>query len=647
MVYYFADFTAFVGANSSGKTAAFAALGKLFSQSPAERIIEKTDFHLAPGEKAEDKEARKLMIEAVFAFDELRTPDQGKMSVPPFFDALIIEAPDGIPHMRIRLEATWTRSGLTDGNIDKKCYYVASSEETEISEKEELRIAVRRAEIEKIKYIFIPAFRDTEHQIRNSGNTLMHQMLQGVNWTDDVRSKVLKCFKTVDSAFSDVEGVRIINEALGTWWSKLAPGGKFSTAKVRFDSGDLEQAVQNSAVYFSPADDDGMSCIDSIGDGHKSLFYISMASSLVDVQERICKTIAESVSNSSIDIEMPALSILAVEEPENHISPHLLGRVAETLRKISRSYCAQAVISSHSASVIGRVQPAEIRYFRHSPQDDGSTVRNITLSTIGLDSGTERFIRCGVKSYPELYFARLVVLCEGESERIVLPKVFEDLTDNSIDAASVSVVPLGGRHVNYFWRLLFDLKIPFVTLLDFDRERSGGAWGRIQYALTQLLENGQPRDKVLLGPHGHVLDDEELRALREKSPDNKEDLQFWCRRLRAYGVYFSYPLDLDWVMLNAFGDKYKELEAGARGPNHKVKIESVIRDVLKKDGGDGKTYTRRERDEMRWYDYLFLGKGKPVTHAMALSRIDAEDCRKHCPKCLKELVAGAKKRLGL
>ena len=42
--------------------------------------------------------------------------------------------------------------------------------------------------------------------------------------------------------------------------------------------------------------------------------------------------------------------------------------------------------------------------------------------------------------------------------------------------------PISGRHVNHFWRLLNDLEIPFITLLDLDRERDGGGWGRIKYA---------------------------------------------------------------------------------------------------------------------------------------------------------------------
>ena len=126
-----------------------------------------------------------------------------------------------------------------------------------------------------------------------------------------------------------------------------------------------------------------------------------------------------------------------------------------------------------------------------------------------------------------------------------------------------------------------------------------------------------------------------------------EDLEFWLTRLRAYHVHFSYPLDLDWLMLNAYGDEYKVLEEGARGPNFNEDIQSVITSVLKKAGGRGETYSKKEQEEMRWYDYLFLGRGKPATHAVALSRIEEGKLKKKCPKCLKMMIDDARQILDL
>ena len=641
------DFTAFVGTNSSGKTAAFVALEKLFSLSQYRRNITKNDFHLARGERIEDKDSRELSIEAVFTFGELAEKGKGELTVPPFFDALVVEEPGSLPYIRIRLDARWSRSSLVDGAIERSCYYVASPESTIVSDKEEIRVPFRRADIARIQFLYVPALRDTEGQIRNSNGTLMHEMLQGITWSDDVRKKVLKYFQRLDSAFTSVEGVRVINGALSKTWSRLSPGFKFGKAEIHFDSGNLEQAIRNSDIYFSPAEDGGICSIDFIGDGHKSLFYISMASALIDVYDNLQKTAQAGGGSLSVETELPTLTIMAVEEPENHIAPHLLGKVTDVLRRISKKSCAQSLIASHSSSVISRVEPVEVRHFRFDRDDGCCHVHGITLPDDGLTPETDRFVRCAVKAYPELYFAKLVVLCEGDSEQVVLPRLFEVMTRNTIDAASISVVPLGGRHVNHFWRLLTSLNIPFVTILDFDRERYGGAWGRIKYALEQLLKNGHSRDDVLCGPDNIVLDEQEFIELGRKGFADDEDLEFWLNRLRAYHVHFSYPLDLDWLMLNAYGDEYKVLEKGARGPNFNEDIQSVIANVLKKAGGRGVTYSKKEKEEMRWYDYLFLGKGKPATHAVALDRIKEGRLKKKCPKCLKMMIDDARQILDL
>ncbi|MBL2686090.1 ATP-dependent endonuclease, partial [Klebsiella pneumoniae] len=80
------------------------------------------------------------------------------------------------------------------------------------------------------------------------------------------------------------------------------------------------------------------------------------------------------------------------------------------------------------------------------------------------DAEASRYVRLAVRAYPELYFARFVILGEGESERLVLPRVAEAMSVK-FDPSFVPIVPLGGRYVSHFWRLLNGLRIPHATLL--------------------------------------------------------------------------------------------------------------------------------------------------------------------------------------
>ncbi|MFQ3380751.1 ATP-dependent endonuclease, partial [Escherichia coli] len=100
----------------------------------------------------------------------------------------------------------------------------------------------------------------------------------------------------------------------------------------------------------------------------------------------------------------------------------------------------------------------------------------------------------------EIYFASLVILVEGDSEQVILPKIFESYNFDA-DSKNIAIAPLGGRHVNHFWRLLESLKVPYITLLDLDLGRNGGGFERIKYAIKQLSSH---RNVTYL--HSEMLD---------------------------------------------------------------------------------------------------------------------------------------------
>ncbi|WGR70334.1 MULTISPECIES: ATP-dependent endonuclease [unclassified Bradyrhizobium] len=106
--------------------------------------------------------------------------------------------------------------------------------------------------------------------------------------------------------------------------------------------------------------------------------------------------------------------------------------------------------------------------------------RKTVVKRIELPEDQEalKFVREGVQAFPELYFSRFVILGQGDSEEVVLPRLLA-AKGILVDDESISAVPLGGRHVNHFWRLLHGLGIPHVTLLDLDLARYHGGWGRI------------------------------------------------------------------------------------------------------------------------------------------------------------------------
>ncbi len=56
------------------------------------------------------------------------------------------------------------------------------------------------------------------------------------------------------------------------------------------------------------------------------LFYLSMVDSMLDVENKIRYEIKND-KKLSFSKTIPILTIVAVEEPENRITPHLLGKL--------------------------------------------------------------------------------------------------------------------------------------------------------------------------------------------------------------------------------------------------------------------------------------------------------------------------------
>jgi hypothetical protein len=202
------------------------------------------------------------------------------------------------------------------------------------------------------------------------------------------------------------------------------------------------------------------------------------------------------------------------------------------------------------------------------------------------------------------------------------------------------MVPLGGRHTNHFWRLLTDLEIPHVTLLDLDYGRSGGGLGRLRDACKRLAATGTDV----------FADLDSFDTVDDLTDDlTPGQMMVIIKHLREFGVFFAGPLDLDYVMLLTFWDAYTALDEGDRSPHAGDPTEAVLGAA-----GAGNTYwnpsdpaSRDERrEELRWYRYLFLSRSKPSTHLRALTRL-TDDQLKEGPKVITALIEFIRTKLAL
>ncbi|HBC7780566.1 TPA: AAA family ATPase [Escherichia coli] len=628
------SFTSLIGGNGTGKTAVLLALTRMFGVKSSERIIQVDDFYVPPGDEIDTQDERELSVRVKFEFADLKDGEDD--SVADFFKHLISSEAGEIPFCIAKLKAKWTKTNLAEGDIESELVW-------EIGESEKNITAYERS---KIHVHYVPAYRDPAQQLKQTAGTIMHRLINAVEWSEQMGATVDEVAVSIGNQFQEEVGVQTITSSLGRNWKSLFTGGYFEELQIKPVVNGIEDVLKHIDTVFLPSPDTQPLPTERLSDGMKSLFYLSLVKSAFDIEDEIINSDGKQLSISVEALDPPNLTIILIEEPENHLSPQYLGRIVKLCEEISENDRAQVVLTTHAPSLLNRVEPENIRYFRLN-DNKNTVVKEILLPSDDEDDAdnvdTFTYVKEAVKAYPEIYFAKVVILGEGDSEEIVIPKIAQ-VNGIELDISLITFAPLGGRYVNHFWKLLNELSIPHVTLLDYDFRRGGGGWGRIKYIINQLLKVGCDED-IVLQTEGGKLTLKELNGMHEWK-ENEKDEKSWIDFFETYNVYFSYPYDLDWIMLNSFPTSYHSFIPDNGGPKilpktdaqYIDKTKNAIASVLKKDAEDIDIDSFEDHEEYYWYRYLFLGRGKPLSHNYVLKKLDNDSLKNNAPDVLKNLI---------
>jgi predicted ATP-dependent endonuclease of OLD family len=185
----------------------------------------------------------------------------------------------------------------------------------------------------------------------------------------------------------------------------------------------------------------------------------------------------------------PGMHLIFIEEPEVHLHPQMqevfitqLSRIAAEFEKTigkGRKWPVQFVVTTHSPHMANRAELAAIRYCLVRGDGSAANLRSTVVKDLrtGLDGTPEENLdflhkymtltRC------DLLFADKVVLIEGTSERLLLPKMVQVLEESdpaapTLSSQYVSVVEVGGAYAHLFVPLVKFLELPTLIITDLD-----------------------------------------------------------------------------------------------------------------------------------------------------------------------------------
>lgn len=593
------DITCFVGNNGTGKSTIMHALQKIFGKTLLERNITKSDFHVSSPEDPIDN--KQLYIDVIFQFSDSDEAEK------PFF-AFIYEDDKHNHYVRIRLEAEWT-SNEYDDEVSSKLYWVLTKEYVEFGDDSELKVNVENYERRLIDFIYVPATRDAKCILSNNMQKIIKEIEYYADITDIQRREIEAGSKELGDKIHKLPIINSIQDIINNIWESLHDNTLAHYKKIKMEvvSSEFKDLVKLLKIKLGPSEIDNFKTIDELSDGQISLLYLALALSLHDIELKHEQGLLDGAKMQ--DRELPVLTIIALEEPENHLSPFYLSKIIDVIENKSKEYGIVGLITSHSPNVVRRINKVEqIRFLRQfiKAGDRQSSVTTIKLPE-NRSEDDYKFLNQAVLAHPELYFAKLVILGEGDSEEIVLPTVARKLGMN-LDTSFVSFVKLGGRHVNHMWRLLDELKIPYITLVDYDCGREGGGIKRVH----------------------------DINVLLEKEDLTRENLE-------EKNIYFSYPLDLDMMMIQAFPSFYED--KGRNSP-HEALIKSVLGEDAQESQYTDEGLTIFNDGLLKKYRYLFKNKSKVASHYIACDKIkdmSVDDLKHALPDVLKKIIDKAHK----
>lgn len=452
-----------VGENDSGKSAIIDAIKLVLSTQSNDFIkLEYDDFHMPPGKYLENERSDYLEINCIFR--DLK-PHEAKN----FIEWLSIEKVGTENKYFLKLSLKGTRKGR------RVFYDVKAGTDDEGSQ---LNGEARAL----LKATYLKPLRDAEHELAPRKNSRLSQILDNhkafndkeahylIQAMEQANKAILHYFEGNDgsTALQDQSGKELLDQ-INTYLKEFTPITSSLNSIFSISDMKLRTILEKLSLELST---------NKSGLGSQNLLFIAVELLLLNRDG------------------YTGLKLALIEEIEAHIHAQAQLRLIEFLQKESENLGIQLILSSHSTVLASKVSLKNLLLCNNSlcfPMTPEST-----LLEVGDYSFLERFLD---STKANLFFAKGVILVEGDAEHLLLPTIAE-IIDRPLSKYGTSIINVGSTAFLRYSKIF---------------QRQDEAKGRMNIPVAVITDNDiKPSIYKLIDKNAKTEDEIDIEANRKR-----------------------------------------------------------------------------------------------------------------------------------
>ncbi len=310
-----------------------------------------------------------------------------------------------------------------------------------------------------LKMEFLDALRDAQKELVASGEyRLLYRILiqKDKNKYDDIRS-IIKNLDTVVRNNPNLLSIKADVEKLLDKVS-LQSADIDNSIDFNFSSPEAHELLKKISMIYGA----NPISVERNGLGRNNLLYISLILSHLSAKE------------PSADDTF--FRLIAIEEPEAHLHPHLQDHLAENIESIQKASgkSMQLLLTTHSTHIAAKLNLANSAIIYND--SNYFPVGHYVLS--GIDQQKEKATLHYLSKYIDatksrMFFARKIILVEGIAEQLLIPICFSLFSQKTLERVGCNIINVNGVAFSHFLKIIKNgYFIKGLVLTDSDTERT-------------------------------------------------------------------------------------------------------------------------------------------------------------------------------